>query len=84
MPGVNGVCVAAPYAPAVMEMATGDVTHITLALVEAHVGSLIDYLPVALLIADVRASISQRSVSASNGPTSEGSTGMCCNLAAAP
>jgi len=29
------------------------------------------------------ASISQRSVSASNGPTSEGSTVMCCSLAAA-
>ena len=51
-PGVNDIGVRSAYPPAVMKMATGDVTQMTLALVEAHVGSLVDYLPVALLIAD--------------------------------
>jgi PAS domain-containing protein len=40
-----------------MEMATGDVSHMTLALIEAHVGTLVDYLPVALLVADVHGAI---------------------------
>src|SRR5437879_1377946 len=42
---------------AVTETAANDVSQMTLALVEAHVGSLVDFLPVALLIADAKGAI---------------------------
>jgi len=42
---------------AVTETAANDVSQMTLALVEAHVGSLVDFLPVALLIADAEGAI---------------------------
>jgi PAS domain-containing protein len=42
---------------AVMETAANDVSQMTLALVEAQVGSLVDFLPVALLIADAEGAI---------------------------